>query len=162
MKKLLVGAALLAVAFAGGVLAQTIGLPTKLHANQNDYVQIIDAAGQGRAGNQYVTVGQSSGVQTYKALGSIGTTDPAATFAAGQVGMFAHTSGTIGTVTLTTEANPGDGQRECWWTDHTTTSLVWTANTGQTIDSNAQTAGIADTSACITYQASTAKWFSSN
>ena len=91
-----------------------------------------------------------------------GTGDPAYTFTSGVVNAFAHGSGTIGTVTLTTEASPGDGQRECWWADQVTTTLTWTANTGQSIDSNKHAAGAQYISNCITYQASNATWYSSN
>jgi hypothetical protein len=159
----LIVAAALAGIVGGVALSQTVTVPKVTSVGPTDLFQDV-VAGSPTAQSVYATAAQISGVQGYKNLTTAvnGTSDPAYTFTSGVVNAFAHGSGTIGTVTLTTEANPGDGQRECWWADQTTTSLVWTANTGQSIDSNKQTAGVTLISACIIYQASNKTWYSAN
>lgn len=159
MKKLLaLGVALL---IAGGVaLAQTIALPTVVSvASGVDLIQIVPG-GVGHAGNQYTTANLITNVPGYHFFGTI-TTDPGYTIPNGITNVFAHAAGTITLVTLTTPANPGDGARACWYLDQTTTTLTWTANTGQTIGANVHAAGVTNTPNCITYQASSTTWFSS-
>ena len=159
-------AALAALLFAGALgfaVAQGIAVPKVVAVGPNDLFQDI-VNGQPQAGNAYASAGQISGVQLYAnetaAVG--GTGDPAYHFANGVVNAFAHATGAITTATLTTEPNPTDGKRECWWADQATSTLTWTANTGQAIDSNVHGAGVAYISNCVVYQASTAKWYSSN
>ena len=164
MKKFLLGGiSALVLAFAGFAIGQTVNVPKVTSVSPTDLFQdVVNGAPQ--AGNIYATAAQIAGVEGYKNLTSAvnGTGDPGYTFTSGVVNAFAHGSGTIGTVTLTTEASPGDGQRECWWADQTTTTLSWTANTGQTIDSNKHGAGVQYISNCITYSAATKAWYSSN
>ena len=87
---------------------------------------------------------------------------PAYTAKTGEWNIFGHSTGTVTAVTLTTPASPGDGQRLCYYNDHTTTTLTFTANTGQTIDSNVVAAGVANIPACITYNGTTLAWKNSN
>jgi hypothetical protein len=159
----IIGAAILAaVAFVGGsqlAWTQAISVPQVPNLNTNDLIQVVPK-GVPQAESFYGTPAQVTHQPGYVFAGTI-TTDPAYTFVNGQTNYFAHAAGTITTVTLTTEPNPGDGARECWWLDQTTTTLTWTANTGQTIGSNVLTAGVAKNPQCITYQASSATWFSS-
>ena len=164
MKRTILATTIALVAgLAGFALAQTVFVPKVTSVGPTDLFQDV-VNGAPTSSNVYATAAQISGVQGYKNLTSAvnGTGDPAYTFTSGVVNAFAHGSGTIGTVTLTTEANPGDGQRECWWADQTTTTLSWTANTGQTIDSNKHGAGVQYISNCITYSAATKAWYSSN
>ena len=144
-------------------ISQTTPVPKVVNVGPTDLFQDV-VAGSPVVGNVYATAAQINGVEGYKNLTTAvgGTGDPAYTFTSGVVNAFAHGTGTIGTVTLTTEANPGDGQRECWWADQTTSTLTWTANTGQTVDSNVHAAGVQYISNCITYQASNKTWYSSN
>lgn len=165
MKKLaFIFPALLLVGSLGFALAQVTAQPKVVAAQLGDMFNDV-VGGVPTAQNQYASAAQISAVQAYKDLTSAvdGTGDPGYTFTNGVVNAFAHSSGTISTATLTTEPNPVDGKRECWWSDHTTTTLTWTANnSAQTIGSNVHAAGIAYTSNCITYEASSATWNSSN
>jgi hypothetical protein len=106
-------------------------------------------------------VAQVTAISGYKDLGTI-STDPAYTATTGVWNVFGHAAGTITAVTLTTPASPGDGQRLCYWADQTTTTLTFTANTGQTIDGSVLAAGVAKVSQCITYSSTTKAWRSSN
>ena len=157
-------AGVLLFGIGGGLaISQVTPVPKVTSVGPTDLFNDV-VAGQGTVPSKFATAAQISGPQGYKNLTAAvnGTSDPAYTFTSGVVNAFAHGSGTIGTVTLTTEANPGDGQRECWWSDQVTTTLTWTANTGQAIDSNKHAAGAQYISNCITYQASNATWYSSN
>ncbi len=70
-----------------------------------------------------------------------------------------HAAGTITTSTITTEPNPTDGKRECYVLDQTTTTLTWTANTGQTVSTTIRASGVASVPTCIFYNATTATWY---
>lgn len=158
IKKLLAIAAVALFGVAGGyAIAQVVPKVTNVGPADvfNDVVGGV--AGQS---NKYATAAQITNVPGYKFFGTI-TTDPAYTFVNGVTNAFAHAAGTISTVTLTTPANPADGARICWWLDQTTTTLTWTANTGQTIGANVHGAGVQYNPNCITYQASSSTWFSS-
>lgn len=140
--------------------AQTIpGPPQVQNVAPNDLFQDV-VGGAGKSQSYYATAAQIAGVPGYHFFGTI-TTDPAYAVPNGVTDLFAHAAGTITTVTLTTEPNPADGKRECWWLDQTTTTLTWTANTGQTIGANVHAAGVQYNPNCITYQASSSTWFSS-
>ena len=160
MKKIAGLAGLVLVAGIGFAIAQTISVPQVVSVGPTDLFADV-VAGQPTNRSSYATAAQINGVQGYKNLGTV-STDPAYTVANGVTNIFGHAAGTVTAVTLTTEANPGDGKRECYWLDQTTTTLTWTANTGQTIGSNVLTAGVAKVTQCITYQASNATWYSSN
>lgn len=163
MKRFLIGALALvgaAVLLGGGfALAQAV-VPPVTNVGPTDVFQDI-VGGAPSAGNKYATAAQINAVQGYKNLGTV-STDPAYVNTNGVFNIFAHGSGTITAVTITMEPNPADGKRVCYWADQTTTTLTWTANTGQTIDSNKHAAGVQYASNCMTYVASSATWFSSN
>lgn len=158
MRKLLL-ATVGALLVASQGFAQPVAIPTVTNLNTNDLIQVIPR-GQPQVQSFYGTPAQVTHQPGYVFLGTI-TTDPAATFANGQTNMFAHAAGTITLVTLTTEPNPGDGARECWWMDQAATTLTWTANTGQTMGANVILVGTTKVANCITYQASSSTWFSS-
>lgn len=153
----------LAVLLVGGgfALAQSPLVPYVTNVGVSDAIQVIPGGTKVSAQSQYATAAQVSGVQGYHSFGTI-SGDPAYTVPNGVTNMFGHGASTISAVTITTEPNPGDGKRECYWADQTTTTLTWTANTGQSIDSNVPAAGVAKVSSCITYVASASKWYASN
>lgn len=142
----------------GAVVAQTVLTPKVTNVGPTDLFQDV-VGGAPQASNQYATAAQIAGVPGYHNFGTI-TTDPAYTVPNGVTDLMAHAAGTISTVTLTTEANPADGKRECWYLDQTTTTLTWTANTGQTIGSNVVASGTAKVPNCIIYVASSSTWVS--
>jgi hypothetical protein len=161
MKKTLLATALIGALGLGIALAQTITPPSVPQVNATaDYIQVVPG-GRGQAQSVYGTAAQVTAVSGYHDLGTI-STDPAYTATTGVWNVFGHAAGTITAVTITTPASPGDGQRLCYWADQTTTTLTFTANTGQTIDSNVLAAGVAKVSQCITYNGTTKAWKSSN
>lgn len=159
MKRIL-GFGLAAALFLTGSLAvaQIVTLPTVTSVGSADLFQDI-VGGVPTQTNKYATAAQIAGVPGYHNFGTI-TTDPAYAVPNGTTDLMAHAAGTISTVTITTEPNPGDGKRECWFLDQTTSTLTWTANTGQTIGANVHGAGAANVPNCITYVASSATWVS--
>jgi hypothetical protein len=159
MKRFLFTVAAVGLFLAGAAVAQTISVPQVVNVGPSDLFNDV-VGGQPRAGNQYATAAQIAGVPGYHSFGTI-SADPAYTVPNGVTDLFGHGASTITAVTITTEPNPADGKRECYWADQTTTTLTWTANTGQTINANVPAAGVAKTSSCITYQASSATWFAS-
>lgn len=140
-------------------LAQTIVMPQVTSVGPTDLFQDV-VRGVPSAQNQYATAAQIAGVPGYHSFGTI-TTDPGYTVPNGVTDLFAHAAGSITLVTITTEPNPADGKRECWYLDQTTTTLTWTANTGQTINASVHAAGVQYNPNCITYVASSATWFGS-
>lgn len=161
MKKLnfLIAGAMALCFGAGAAVAQLSAVIAVPYVKTGDLLHDV-VGGYSSSTNSYASPGQISGISIYKAGGTI-TTDPSYTFLNGQFSWFGHAAGTITTVTLTTEPNPADGKRECYYLDQTTSTLTWTANTGQTINASVPTAGVAKNPNCITYQASTATWFAS-
>lgn len=158
MKKIItIAVALLGI--AGFAFAQSV-VPKVTNVGPTDVFQDI-VGGAPSAGNKYATAAQINAVQGYHNLGTV-STDPAYVNTNGVFNIFAHASGTITLVTITMEPNPADGKRVCYWADQTTTTLTWTANTGQSIDSNKHAAGVQYQSNCMTYVASSATWFSAN
>ena len=138
---LLVGALGLGLGYA---VAQTTSKPKVLAVNATaDLLQVLPG-GLSSAQNVYGTAAQVTAVSGYHDLGTV-TTDPAYTAKTGEWNIFGHAAGTVTAVTITTPVNPGDGQRLCYYMDQTTTTLTFTANTGQTIDSNVVAAGVAKT-----------------
>ena len=146
------------VGAAGLAYAQTP--PKVINVGPNDLIQVIPN-GAASAGNVYATPAMIVGVPGYANLGTLVTTNTY-TFTNGVTNAFAHAAGTLAAIGLTTEPNPADGKRECFWMDAAVTTLTWTANTGQTISSNVHNAGVAYQSNCITYVASASTWYSSN
>lgn len=159
-RKLFLGLAGFGLLAAGAALAQIVAPPVQLNVNPTDLVQVIPNA-VGGSTNVYASIPQIAGAPGYVNGGTIVTTN-AFTFPHAATNYFAHAAGTLASVVPTTEANPSDGQRECYWLDQTTTALTWTANSGQTIGANVVTAGTAKVSNCITFVKSSATWFSSN
>ena len=119
------------------------------------------------AGNRYATAAQIDGVPGYYALYS--GADAAGqtltyTATAGVSNIVSYSSGAaITSVTITTEASPGDGQRECYvGAGGATSSLTFTPNTGQTLVSTTITAGVSNVPICITYVAPLKAWYRSS
>lgn len=154
---LAVGAILAAA--AGGVVAQTIGVPKVPNVGPTDKFNDI-VGGVPQARNIYALPNMIADVFGYVNLGTI-SGDPGYTFVNGVTSVYAHAASGITAVGLTTEPNPGDGKRECFWLNQTVTTLTWHANTGQTMVSR-HAAGIADVPNCVTYVASSSTWYSSN
>ena len=159
---LAVGAALAVASIAA--LAQTIAIPTVTNIGTSDLVKIIPG-GVPNAQDKYATPQQIAGAPGYKVLYS-GASAAGQTLTYTQTNgvtyVFAYSSGSaITSVTITTDANPSDGERLCYLGDGAaTTTLTFTANTGQTIVPTI-TAGVSDVAICLTYNAATTKWFRS-
>lgn len=158
LRKFALAAALAAFGFAGVAVAQntTPTLPLVSPLNTGDYVQVIPG-GQPYVGNKYAPAGAVAGVPSYVNLG-VTTSGNTYTYTNSQVWMLMQPAATLAAVTLVTAPNPGDGQRECFVSTQTTTTLTWNANTGQSI-SNAPTAGVANTAICLIYVAGTSTWY---
>ena len=154
-------AALLSLAFVAGLgfaLAQTYPPPVTPTIGTTDlFPNVVGGAPQ--PGNFYSSAAQIAGVPGY-VNGGVAVTAFTYTFGNSVTSYFIQPAGTLATGTLTTAANPSDGQRECFLSTQTQTALTWNANTGQTIN-NAPTAGVAFTPICITYSKATATWYRS-
>lgn len=158
-RKIVLGVAASMLLGIGAAFGQATLAPGVTNVAPTDLFQDIQNGIPGST-NRYATAAQIAGVPGYHSFGTI-TTDPAYTVPNGVTDLFAHAAGTISTVTITTEPNPADGKRECWWLDQTTTTLTWTASAGQTIGANVHAAGVQYNPNCITYVASSATWFGS-
>lgn len=161
MKKSYVAAALAALLFAGaaGYAVSQVVIPKVVNVGPTDlFADVVN--GNPTVPTFYATAGQIAGVPSYVNLGTLVTTNTH-TFANGETNDFGHAAGTLAAIGLTTEPNPTDGRRECFWLDQTVTALTWTANTGQTIGANVPAAGVAKNPNCITFVASSATWFGS-
>lgn len=158
MKKFLACAVAALVLGTGIAVAQYTPPAPVVNVNPTDLVPVI-VKGVATVQSQFANPTQIAGAPGYQNLGVI-TTGNTYTFGHAVVNMFAQPSGTLAAVTLTTEASPSDGQRECFLSTQTTTSLTWNANTGQSIN-GAPTAGVANAGACMTYVASSATWYRS-
>lgn len=154
-------AAAAALMLAGGyAIAQTIPVPTVVGVNPADLIPLV-RNGVPQARTSYATAAMIAGVPGYANLGTLVTTNTY-TFTNGVTDAFGHAAGTLAAIGLTTEPNPTDGKRECFYLDQVVTALTWTANTGQTIDSHVfGGATLAHQPYCITYVASSATWFNS-
>lgn len=151
------GAFLLAAAVCLGgaaVIAQVIPVPQVATVGTTDLIQIIPN-GQPTAQSVYTTPASIAGVPGY--VYNVPVTAFSLTYAKGQTNMALNPAGTLATGTLTTEANPSDGQRECVLSTQTQTALTVTANTGQTIV-NGPTALVANVPVCWTFVKSLAAW----
>jgi hypothetical protein len=155
----LLGLALAALfALSGPAIAQTIQVPQASTINTNDLIQVVPH-GAPTAGNVYATPAQVTGVPGYINLG-VATSGNTYTFGNSTTDIFMQPAATLAAVTLTTAANPSDGQRECFLSTQTTTALTWNANSGQTIN-GAPTAGVANTPICVTYVLAKLTWYRS-
>lgn len=169
MKKLLAlaGALVIGLVSFGAAVAQTqspalssqnLVIPQVPTIGTTDLFQDV-VNGYPTAPSSYATAAQIAGVPGYVNGGAV-VTAWTFTFANSQTSYFVQPAGTLATGTLTTAANPSDGQRECFLSTQTQTALTWSANTGQTINS-APTAGVANTPICITFAKASATWFRS-
>jgi|APPan5920702963_1055757.scaffolds.fasta_scaffold00012_6 hypothetical protein len=140
--------------FAQVSAPQVPSAPIVNNINQNDAVWIA-VHGAAQVGSKFAYPAQISGAPGYSKV--VPSTGFSLTFSQAQTDMILMPSGTLATGTLTTEANPSDGQRECVLSTQTQTALTWLANTGQFI-SGAPTALVAGVPACITYSASNLTW----
>ena len=166
-------AGLFAAALAvGGLISMATGQVTLpgLQSGMSQADQFLDVVnGVPQAQGQYALGIQISGVQGYEALyGGLDAHGQTITYTAtaGVTNIFAYaTTSAITSVTITTEAHPGDGQRECYMgVGEATTTLAFTANTGQSLQTGASgiSAGVSNVGICITYVKSLAEWFRSN
>jgi hypothetical protein len=136
-------------------IAQTLpNLPKVTTVNTTDLFQDV-VRGDPVTNSYFATAAQIAGVPGYVKV--VPLTAFSLTFANTQTDMILNPAGTLATGTLTTAAQPSDGQRECVLSSQTQTALTWSANTGQTIN-NAPTALVANTPVCITYSASNLTW----
>jgi len=165
LKTFLTGAAGAAVAVVliaatpNGVLTTNV-IPTVTNVGTTDLFQDV-VGGQPAAGRVFATAAQINGVQGYYNMGAFNTTSASYTVGNAVTNVFGYPSGTATLVTLTMPASPGDGQRVCFLSTQTTSTLTFTANTGQTV-TNGPTAGVANVPLCMTYVASIATWERSN
>lgn len=149
--------ALASLATIGTVaLAQTYTPPVLLNIAPTDIVPDTPAGGQS-AQSTFTTPAQIAGVPGYSNGGAV-VTGFSYTFGHAVTDYFVQPAGTLATGTLTTEAFPSDGQRECFLSTQTQTALTWAVPAGQAIN-NAPTAGVANTPICITYVKTAATWF---
>jgi hypothetical protein len=148
--------AALSAGYAGAQYTGQLKAPAPVATVNPDDLIPLAVHGVGAALQAFATPGQISSAASYVNLGAA-TTGNTYTFAKGQMFMLMQPAGTLAAVTLVTEANPSDGQRECFVSTQTTTSLTWNASTGQTMGATI-TAGVANTPICILYTAATATW----
>jgi hypothetical protein len=156
MRKLLGTAAAVSLLMSGAAFAQgTAPAPVPTVNPSTDLVPFVPN-GQPRPSQQFTLPAWLAGAPAYTDAG-VGLTGGTYTFKQGQVDYFMQPAGTLSAITLTTEPSPVDGQRECFLSTQTTTTLTWNANTGQTMGPTI-TAGVANTPICITYEKAVAKW----
>lgn len=142
-----------------------VGLRATAQVMPNPMVQNVGPAdifqdvtqGLHQAASFYATAQQINGVIGYQDLG-IATTGNTYTYLGAQMNMIMRPAGTLAAVTLTTTLYPGDGQVECFFSTQTTTALTWTANTNQTMGSDAPSAGVANTRQCMQYEVASTTW----
>ena len=164
MKKSLIAVSLAALGLVGYAAAQ-VTLPKVTNVGTSDLFNVV-VNGVPVAGNRYATAAQINGVQGYYVLYSGADANGQTltyTQTSGISNVFAYaTTGAITSVTITTDPNPGDGERLCYVGDgEATTTLTFTANTGQTIKPTIS-AGVSDVPICLTYVASLSSWYRSN
>lgn len=160
MNKLFIGVAALGLfAVASFAIGQAVPVPTVANVGTSDVFQDV-VGGQPAAQNKYATAAQIAGVPGYVNGGAV-LTAFTFTFGNSQTDYFVQPAGTLATGVLTTAPNPGDGQRECFLSTQTQTSLTLTANTGQTVANGSGIAVTALTPACWTFSAATSTWYKS-
>jgi hypothetical protein len=158
MKKWLAGTALAALVLGSGIaLAQlTPPLSFDTTVSQSDAVQVIPG-GVSKPTNNYLAPGQigamlNESVQVPLTAFTITPNDNVSL-------LFLNPAGTLATGTITFPAHPSDGGAFCWLSSQTQTAVTMTANTGQSVVGTAVTAGVAGTSYCWRYIATTATWY---
>jgi hypothetical protein len=137
----------------GVAFAQTI-IPQVPTIGTGDYFQDVPNGNPG-VGNVYAKAAQIAGVPGYQY--SVPLTGFTLTFANSTSNITLQPAGTLATGTITTAANPSDGQLECIFSTAAVTSLTLTANTGQTV-ANGITALVANTRYCYQYDLALATW----
>lgn len=162
MRRFFLGAlAALCLGVGGYALAQVGGNPTPLVpkvANVGTADCFMDVVGGFPTAQGYCAPAAAiAGVPGY-VNGGAQTTGFSFTFGNTQTSYFIQPAGTLATGTLTTAANPADGQRECFLSTQTQTALTWNANTGQSMN-NAPSAGVAMTPVCMQFSLATATWY---
>lgn len=160
MKRTRLALAALAVLFLGlgtPVIAQTVVVPVVPSVGTADLFADV-TNGYPTAQTQYATAAQIAGVPGY--VYNVPLTAFTLTFGNSQTDLILNPAGTLATGTLTTAANPSDGQRECVVSSQTQTALTWSAATGQTI-TNPPTALVALTPVCMTFVKALSTWFRS-
>lgn len=141
---------------AGIAISQVITVPQVVSVGPGDLFQDV-VNGSPAVGNKYATAAQINGPIGYLNEGVLATGQTIA-FGNATTEVYAQSSGTIAAVTLTASANPGDGQLNCYLNIATTSGITWNANTNQSI-SGAPTAGVANTKACMIWNAANATWY---
>lgn len=134
LRYLLAGASLLAALGGlgvGYVVAQVPQPQLRVPLSQNDLVQVIPN-GAPSAQSVYSYTGAVAGMDLYSY--QIPLTAFTITPANGVSYLLLNPGGTLGTGTLTMEAQPSDGQRFSIFTSQTQTAITVQANTGQTLD----------------------------
>ena len=147
----------LVILIGASIAIAQVTVPKVLSVGPTDLFQDV-VGGVPGPGNTYATAAQVNGVAGYK-LGGAVLTAWTYTFTSGQQYYVITPSGTLATGVLTAEANPGDGQRECFFSTQTQTAITWTANTGQTMDTTKPAAGVANVRQCMLYSAAAATWY---
>ena len=155
---LAISAALIA-ATPNGIITTTV-VPTVTNVAPTDLFRDVQL-GVPTAGSAYATAAQINGPQGYYNMGAFNTTSASYTAGNAVTNIFGYPTGTATLVTITMAPNPADGQRVCFLSTQTTSTLTFTANTGQTV-TNGPSAGVANVPLCMTYVASTATWERSN
>lgn len=149
---------ILGVLFLAGKVdkaSSQVTVPQVAYVGTTDLFQ-DSVGGIAQVQTSYATAQQINGVIGYQDAGALLTGQTLA-FGNSTTEILAQSAGTIAAVTLTASANPGDGQLNCYMNTQTTSGITWNANTGQTI-ANAPSAGVANTRACMIYNASKAAW----
>lgn len=156
MKHALGLAAAAIVGALASLAAAQIVATTTVNIAPSDLIGVVKG-GNPSAQTQFATAQQINGVIGYSDQGVLATAQ-SLTFGNSTQEILARSSGTIAALTLTASAQPGDGQLNCYFNTQTTTAITWNANTGQSI-SGAPTAGVANTKACMIYEAASATWY---
>jgi hypothetical protein len=146
--------------FCAGMLILGIGaafaqiIPQVQTVGTGDFFQDVPN-GNPAVGNLYAKAAQIAGVPGYQYY--VATAGFSYTFGNSTTNITLNPSGTLATGTITTAANPSDGQVECMFSTQTQSALTLTANTGQTI-ANGITAMTANTRYCYQYDLALATW----
>jgi hypothetical protein len=162
MKKFLAGvlSAALLLGVAGLAYSQTYALPqvTNGYVGPTDLFQdLVNGVASGPS-NVYATAAMISGPQGY--VKTTPLTGFSLSFAPGQIWMLLTPAGTLSTGTITMTANPGQGQRDCFRSTQTITTLTMAvaSGSGQTIDSPITTDTSATTTYCWVYNQASSTW----
>lgn len=151
-------AVLAALIFTAGAVIAQVTLPNVVSVGTTDRIEVV-VGGVPTTQSKFASASQINGVVGYSNGGAVSTAWTK-TMGDSETNFFIQPAGTLATGTLTTSANPGDGQRNCFLSTQTQTAITWTANAGQAL-SNAPTAGVAMVPQCMQYSAATATWYRS-